>query len=393
MTGAVRTKEKCPKCGGKFQGEPLACPTCLTTPRRYFVDFYWKGRIKLYLGRNGRALDSWGRASRLLNAMRHEVDQDKFDPKDYDPRKVRELLFNTYAVAWLCRRQDEQDRGHLSKGYLEQITSYVHRYFIPFFKKTPIRELRAGDLEDFKNQLPTSLSPKTVYNILGVLHKLFQDAFRRRDILLLPDFPQVRPGDPVIRWITETEQERLLSRVRRPVYRAFFLFLMKQGCRPGEARALKWQDVDLKQEQVIIRAAMDRGQYRPSTKEKNVKYLPLHPAVIEALRQLPRSLSGYVFINQAGRPLSKTRILNQWTKAAKAAGLNIGCYQGTKHSLCCQAANRGVPLNLLAEFCGHKDPRSTKKYAEIRTETLRRVWGLSPECVPNLSPGQNEAEK
>lgn len=35
MAGRIRTKEVCPKCRGKYQGEPLRCPDCLTIPRRY----------------------------------------------------------------------------------------------------------------------------------------------------------------------------------------------------------------------------------------------------------------------------------------------------------------------------------------------------------------------
>jgi hypothetical protein len=83
MKGTIRTKEKCPKCGGKFEGQPLECQNCLTQPRRYFIDLYWQKQIKLYLGRDGVALDSWLRAERLLTAIRHEIDLGIFDPKDY----------------------------------------------------------------------------------------------------------------------------------------------------------------------------------------------------------------------------------------------------------------------------------------------------------------------
>jgi hypothetical protein len=83
MKGSILTKEKCPKCGGSFQGEPLLCPTCLTAPRRYFLRLYAKsvGRLKIYSGQDGYPLDSWDRAERLLNHIRHEIDLCKFDPR------------------------------------------------------------------------------------------------------------------------------------------------------------------------------------------------------------------------------------------------------------------------------------------------------------------------
>jgi integrase len=393
MLGAVRTKERCLKCQGAFKGQPLQCPNCLTFPRRFFVDFPWNGqRIKLYTGKDGHPLDSWERAYRMLTAMRNEIDLGKFDPKDYAPQEIKNLRFETYMQAWIERRTREQERRHISKSYLKKIQGYAKNYYLPFFQKISIRDIREAHIEDFRDQLPAQLSGKTVYNIMGVLHKLFQDAYRRRDILLMPTFPRIQVGEAVIKWITAEEQERILARVKEPVYRSYFLFLMHQGCRPAEGRALKWEDVKFRENTVIIRAAMDMDEYRPFTKERDVRYLPLHPEVREALGKLARSLSGYVFINRAGRPLSATRVRMHWQKAARAAGIDIGCYQGTKHSLGSQAINRGVSERLLAEFFGHRDLRSTRRYTKVQTETLKGVWDSSPKIVPisSLRGGSEE---
>jgi len=199
----------------------------------------------------------------------------------------------------------------------------------------------------------------------------------------------VEVGESVIRWIEPAEQERILARTREP-YRSYFLFLMRQGCRPAEGRALKWEDVKLREGIVIIRSAMDLNEYRPFTKERDVRYLPLHPEVRELLAKLPRPLhGGYVFVNRAGRFLSASQVIVMWSRAAKAAGVRIGCYQGTKHSLGTQAINRGVSERLLADFFGHRDLRSTRRYSKMLTETLKGVWESSPEIVPHSSPGKN----
>jgi len=391
MIGTVRTKETCPKCRGKFKGQPLHCASCLTIPRRYFVHFHWKGEpIKLYTGKDGHPLDSWERAYRLLTAMRNEVDLGKFDPKDYAPQEINNLRFETYVLAWIERRSREQERRHISKSYLKGIREYARNYFVPFFQKISVRDIREAHIEDFRDHLPPHLSGKTVYNILGVLHKLFQDAFRRRDILLMPDFPHIQVGESVIKWITEEEQDRILARVKEPVYRAYFMFLMRQGCRPAEARALKWEGVKLRENRVIIQAAIDMNEYRPFTKERDVRYLPLHPDVKGLLEKLPRSLTGFVFVNRTGRPLSATRVRTHWQKAAKAVGIHIGCYQGTKHSLGTQAINRGVSERLLAEFFGHRDLRSTRRYTKVMTEALKGVWDSSPKIVPIPSPHKKD---
>lgn len=227
---------------------------------------------------------------------------------------------------------------------------YIKNYWIPFFDKKAIRDLREADLEDFLAWIPSHLSSKTLSNILGALHKVFADAYRRRDILRLPDIPRVQVGEPVTRWLTIDQQERVLKYVAEP-YRTFFLFLMKQGCRPGEARALRWENVDLREEVVIVRAAFDQQYYRPYTKERDVRYLPLHADVSMSLRKLPRSLSGFVFTNRRGNPLSSCRVYGHWRRAAERAGVKANCYEGTRHSLASQAINAGVNfLKIFLDF-------------------------------------------
>ena len=381
MVGAVRTKEKCPRCGGKFDGEPLRCPTCLTTPRRYFVDFSWpgQGRIKLYTDQQGYPLDSWERAARLLNAIRYEVDQGKFDLRNYISKEVRGLRFENYVRSWLERLEARHGRSEVSWGYLQFANGVAKKYFIPLLGGKDIREIREGQIEDFRDALPSSLQPKTVRNVLGLLGKILRDAYRRRDIAYLPEMPRVEVGEPLTRWITQEEQDAVLAHISDHIFRAFFLFLMKQGVRPSEARALRWEDLDLKNDLVIIRAAMDGERYRPCTKEKDVRYQPLHPLVKEYLEKLPRSIGGYVFVHK-GKPLTKKLVITVWSRAAQKAGIKVTCYQGTRHSLASQAVNKGVSERIIGAMLGHKSIASTRRYAKLATETLKVVWTeeLSP---------------
>lgn len=52
---------------------------------------------------------------------------------------------------------------------------------------------------------------------------------------------------------------------------------------------------------MTIAASMDGKIYRSWTKERNVRSLPLNREAFEALKSLPRHLSGFVFA-PAGRP-------------------------------------------------------------------------------------------
>ncbi|MEW6659697.1 MAG: site-specific integrase [Thermodesulfobacteriota bacterium] len=272
------------------------------------------------------------------------------------------------------RRRQECEHQHLARSYFKDIRGAARNYFIPFFIGKNLRDIRAGDILDFRNWLPKTLSPKTVRNLLGSLHKLFQDAYQLRDILHLPAFPQIKVKEPVTRWCDEEDQARVLTHIQDPVYRAFFLFLIHQGCRPNEARALRWEKVDFKNDIVTIDAAFDLNTFRASTKEGDTRYLPLHPRVKEALLQLPRHLNGFVFVNRLGRPLSGCRVYDHWRQAAAKAGVKVTCYEGTRHSLASQAINRGVSERIVGDMLGHKTAASTRRYAKMRAESLKQMW-------------------
>jgi integrase len=364
----------------------LRCPPCKTVPRRYYMDLWWKGeRHRIFTGRDNYPLDSWERAYRLLTTIRESIDRGQFDPRDFVRKEIKGLVFENYVLSWLDRRRQECERQHLAKSYFKQLKGAVNNYFIPFFRGKNLRDIRAGDLVDFRNWLPKHLNLKTVRNLLGMLHKLFKNAFDWGDILHLPIFPRVQTKEPVTRWIDEETQLRVLAHVSAQVYRTFYLFLMFQGCRPNEARALRWEKVDFKNDMVVIDSAFDLNKFRDFTKEKDVRYLPLHPEVREALLQLSRHLNGFVFVNRHGRPLSASQVNVHWRQAAAKAGVKATCYEGTRHSLASQAINRGVSERIVGDMLGHKTLTSTRRYAKMKAESLKQMWKGETVSKPSVT--------
>jgi len=374
MAGTIRTLEKCPACGGKFQGKPLRCPKCKTAPSRYFIDFGWKGnRLRIFTDKEGHPFSSWEAAHRFLTVMRAKVDEKNFDLREYVKVEVRGLIFSNYAAAWLSRRELEVERGHLSRGYFRSVKIYVHRFLIPFFEKRNIRDIHEGLIEDFRDQLPIGLKPKTVYNLMGILRKILADAFSRRDINRLPRVPAISVPAPETKWIGIREQQAILTQVKDPVCRTLFLMMMETGCRPGEARALKWGRVQFRANKIIFAAAMDRNIYRERTKEGDVRIVPIAPELRDALMQLARGDDDdFVFLYR-GEPFKAELVRRIWREAAKNAGVKVNCYQGTRHSIASQAINSGIPLEVIGAMLGHKSKSSTTRYAHLNPEALNQM--------------------
>jgi len=384
MKGTIRTKEKCPKCKGKLSGQPLRCPICKTTPEKYFIDLPWKGaRYKLYTDANGYVLDSWAIATRLLERIRSEIDSRTFNPKEYSTGDRREFRFENYVSKWLLKRQREVEQGLITNTYLNSVKVYVRNYHTPFFSGKSIRDINAALVGDFADSLPTHLAPKTMKNILNILELVLQFAYQREDIPKIPPFPKIQVPEYLPKAISFEDQEAILAHIKCPVKNAFYQFLRYTGCRPGEARALKWENINLKTGMVSIKAAMDGETYKPFPKNKREREFCLHPDMVQILRSLPtRAISGYVF-HQHGKPLHRKVAWETWAKAADKAGIDITCYQGTKHSLATMYINMpGARADVLQAQLGHADIRTTQKYGKLKAEATKDIW----RAVPELSP-------
>ena len=174
MRGTINTKQVCPKCGGKFseglidQYKDLWCMKCLTHPTRYYVFIYFKRRWKIYSDKQDNILDSYIRASRLLNNIRSDIDAHTFDPKDYIQTTIKPLRFTINITEWLKWQQERLESGDLAPSYYEKIKSNVSRYYVPYFENMDIRDIRTAHIQDFMRWLPKGLKPKTRKNIMSL---------------------------------------------------------------------------------------------------------------------------------------------------------------------------------------------------------------------------------
>lgn len=405
MQGKIRTKQRCPECGGKFEdiGWALICRKHLTSPDRYFIDIWKDGRrYKLYSDTDGRVLNNYELTKRVLTEIRQRIDKHRFDPKDYIVRNYQKLQFDAYVLDWLAHCKDLQERNEISPATMENRNRITGKYIIPFFqkKKMDIRDIRAGDIEDFRLSLPKDLELSSQAMILGILHTIFASAKKRKEIKEIPDFPDLKPEETKTIWMGEDEQETILQCIPEK-HRPIFLFMMRQGVRPGEARALRFEDIDWKNRTVTICRTFSNNKCQEKTKTRKIRVLPLDDEVYDMLKAFG-TIQGFVFTYD-GKPYSeRTRLNKVWKAAVDTAGLkHVKMYAGTRHSFASQAVNRGVPLNLIGDFLGHTNTKTTRRYAHLDVSGLKIVLDRGPKIVkmkkavesggnrPQTVPGEN----
>lgn len=339
----------------------------------FYIDLSWKGeRIRLFTNKNGDPFYSEREAERYLERLNSEIDTKDFDPRRYVKREIKGLQWPNYLDAWVERQVARQEAGEISREYLRMIQSLVKHHIRGMFDNRSIRDLNKGIIDDaFTQKLPKHLSTKTKYNIQGIVSKVLTDALDREDITKIPGMTRIEVAEPRTTYIEEDVQELLLAEVKNPVTRALFRFCMKHGCRPGEGRSLRLPDLDFQKGLVTIAAAMDQNEYRPYTKTKKNRTLPLHPECAAEIQSLPRAIDNdFVFVLN-GKPLRKEYVNATWRRARQKAGIGVTCYEGTRHSLISQLLNEGYSETLVREIVGHTNPKTMERYKHIKAESMR----------------------
>lgn len=394
MKGKIKTQQKCPKCKGNFiesiinNHKDLWCPKCLTNPRRYYIDIFWKKQIKLYSDQDGRILDSYELSHRLLTEIRQKIDKKTFDPKDYIQSSIKPLRFETNIKGWLNRQKRRLDSGEIAPSYYEKIEGITRIYFIPFFQQRDVREIRTADIEDFRLSLPISLKTKTVKNIITLLQKYFNDLYNRDEIKVRPRFPKISVPDPHWNWVDPHEQGKIFNCIPDE-HKNIFMFMMLHGCRPGEARALWREDIDFNNGTAIIRRSFSNNVYQDTTKTKRERLIPIHPDILPILKKIP-VLHGFIFLDpDTLEPYRKRKLERIFSKARKLSGVeNITLYQWSKHSFCSQAINRGVPHKLVNQMVGTLSESAARRYQHVNIEGLKLTLDLSSAKILDLKKGR-----
>jgi integrase len=165
-----------------------------------------------------------------------------------------------------------------------------------------------------------------------------------------------------------------------PVAVAALRFLMFTGWREQEALTLKWSDVTL---------ASGSATLMDTKSGKSVRTLSA-PAR-ELLAALPRVVdSPYVFPGrEPTQPLREMQRL--WSAARSEAELEDVRLHDLRHSVASFAGGRGYSLFLIGKLLGHRDQRSTARYAhladDIRQTMADDVAGVirdAMDTTPNI---------
>ena len=186
------------------------------------------------------------------------------------------------------------------------------------------------------------------------------------------DFPKLGRYLPSVLSVEEVEAILLsvdLSNWRGLRDRALLEVLYGCGLRVSEAVGLRWQDV----------FAAD-GFIRVVGKGDKQRLVPVGEAALEALEAYRTACPGpaderddTVFLNKAGRPISRMSVFNLVKHQAMLAGIHKEISPHTfRHSFATHLIENGADLRVVQEMLGHESILTTEIYTHIESSTWQK---------------------
>ena len=263
------------------------------------------------------------------------------------PVGSRKVLFSTVAKSFA--RSPRTGSGRTTLLSVERLTKY--------FGDMQIKYVTESEIDDFIEDVHLSKgnSNTTIRRELNTLQSIlnFSAARNERDYIKVSKPPE----DPTANdTFTEEEMDLLFPALHPDVHR-ICIFLRYTGCRPCEARGLRYDDVDFENSKVVLRSIKGRnGKVRE-------RIIPLHQKALDAIPTASPQFEGYVF-KFNGQQIKNTWTLTQYFAEARRLALptcNKGMYV-LRHTFATTLARNGAPAKVIADLLGHTDLKMVMRY-------------------------------
>lgn len=284
---------------------------------------------------------------------------------------------------------------HTHVTYETQVRVHIK----PFLGAIKLSDLKPHQIQGMYNSLARDaekpLSPKTIKNINGVLHRALDQAVSLGYIKANPCHGIILPRgeSPEMHPLTESEIVSFLEAIKGSPYQMILTIDLFTGLRQSEIMGLTWDRIDFKAGTILIDRQLlhekKKGGIYKFGPPKNRRSRTLTPAkkVMELLQAQKKqqardrllvgsmwddTFPGLVFTNQFGRNLSNTTLSHTVTRAGEKIGVPGLRFHDLRHTYAVAAIRAGDDIKSVQYNLGHATASFTlDKYAHY-TSDMRR---------------------
>lgn len=222
---------------------------------------------------------------------------------------------------------------------LEELTSDVLRSYVLKMREDKIRSVTINTY---------------MRTIKAFCRWLFEEGYLDKNVskIKLP-----RPDPKIKKPLSEQEVKKIMHFLYNPRDRVIFRLMLDAGLRESEVCNLKYSDIDLANNLIMIR----------SSKFNRNRILPLCPN-LKLWIQYYKSGSEYVVLGRTGEPMTPEAVKQIFTKLKKKTGITRVHAHLCRHTFATSYMMGGGNLEKLRVMLGHADYNATKIYLQLAAE-------------------------
>jgi len=182
----------------------------------------------------------------------------------------------------------------------------------------------------------------------------------------------VKPGKDV-RPLSSEERDAFLEAVRGTRHGVLFELMAKTGLRPGEAYALKPEDVDLRRRTLRVERAITTGGRVKPTKTEESRDVEMSPELARLLSEylpwlreecvrLGLGEPVWLFPSDVNTPLDHNNIAKVFRSVLTGLGIPRHRLYDLRHTYASLLLEAGAPITYVSHQLGHRDVGTTLKF-------------------------------
>jgi integrase len=310
--------------------------------------------------------------------------------QDAGLQRARAYTVRRAADDWLAEGLDGRSAKTvgLNRGVLKLVTAIIG--------DIELRKLTAHDVRRALVQLAQDHSGRTVTLAHNALTRALRHAEANRHVVhnaaALVDTPKGQSGRPS-KALTADQAAAVLKAARDSRLGAYVVLCLLTGVRTEEARALRWDHVDLDAGSIAVWRSVRHGGDTKTARSRRTLGLP--QAVVEALREHRAQQDeerlaagelwkeqGLVFATTVGTALDAANVRRSFRSICGTAGIGVGwAPRELRTSFVSLLSASGVPVEEIARLVGHSSSRTTEV---IYRKELRPVLTKGAEVMDQL---------
>lgn len=253
---------------------------------------------------------------------------------------------------------------------LKSYRGHLKNHIIPNMGAIKLSELNTSIIQSFYNKL--ELSPKTIKNIHGVVHKMLQQAlelgyihFNPSDACKLPRVEKIE-----IEPLKMEDTKSFLQAIKGHFYESLFLVDLFTGMRQGEILGLTWDCINFDKGTIKIYRQLQKidGEYMlVSVKNDRARTITPAPSVMSILKNQRKLLREWklkagaswnnsdnlVFVNPLGSHLCHITVYKNVKKVLKSINMPGSCFHDLRHTYATASLESGDNIKIVQQNLGH----------------------------------------